>query len=168
MTARQYTRFELAHNQLEAAIALYITSRDRLSAITLAGAADVLLSQLVLRAGKPNFTERALQKDMEAGRAAVTLKVFGKEVNDMLFINQLKHFDDGAQDVIELDVDECALAAILKALANYVDLPEHKRDLVLAFKLWVKENLDPKKYNTDCDPNWVPPPPGASQATPFK
>ncbi len=165
MNPRKYTRFELAHNQLEAAIALYVTNRDRLSAITLAGAADVLLSQLVLRAGKPNFTDRALEKDIEAGRAEVPREIFGKEVNDMLFINQLKHFDDDAQEVIELDVDECALAAILKALANYVDIPQHERALVLAFRLWVQQNLDPKKYNINCDPNWTPPPPDASQVT---
>ena len=158
MTMRQYTRFELAHNQLEAAIALYITKRDRLSAITLAGAADVLLSQLVLRTGKPNFTDRALEQDLESRQRMVTREIFGKRVNDMLFINQLKHFDDGAQEVVELDVDECALAAILKALANYIDLPEHKHDLVIMFKLWAKQNLDPKKYNIAGDPNWAPQP----------
>lgn len=157
MNTRQYTRFELAHNQLEAAIALYITNRDRLSAITLAGAADVILSQLVLRAGAPNFTDQMLEREIVAGRTAITREIFGKEINDMLFINQLKHFDDDAQEFIELDIDECALASILKALANYVKLPEHKRDLVLAFKLWVKQNLDPQKYNVDCDPNWAPP-----------
>lgn len=157
MNARAYTRFELAQNQLEAAIALFITNRDRLSAITLAGAADVILSQLVLRSGKPNFTDLLLQKDTEADRARVTREAFGKEVNDMLFINQLKHFDDDAQEVVELDVDECALAAILKALANYVELPEHQHDLVQVFRLWAKQNLDPKKYNVDCDPDWAPP-----------
>jgi hypothetical protein len=156
VSLRSYTRFELAHNQLEAAIALYINNRDRLSAITLAGAADVLLAQLVLRAGKQNFTDRALEKELATGRAPITREVFGREVNDMLFINQLKHFDDDAQDVIDLDVDECALAAILKALANYVDLPEHQRDLVLAFKFWVNQNLDLRKYNINCDPNWTP------------
>lgn len=161
MNARKYTRFELAHSQLEAAIALYITNRDRLSAITLAGAADVILSQLVLRSGKSNFTDSLLKKDIEAGRSAVTREILGKEVNDMLFINQLKHFDDDAQEMIELDVDECALAAIMKALANYVDLPEHHRDLVLAFRLWVKQNLDPRKYNIHCVADWPPPPPEA-------
>lgn len=161
MSARHYTRFELAHNQLKAAIALYITNRDRLSAITLAGAADVILSQLVLRAGLPNFTDRALEKEVEAGRAVIAREIFGKEINDMLFINQLKHFDDDALEIIEMDVDECALAAISKALANYVNLPEHERELVLVFKLWVKKNLDPKIYNTDFDPNWKPPLPDA-------
>lgn len=154
MTAYNYTRFDLAHNQLEAAIALYITNRDRLSAITLAGAADVILSQLVLRAGLPNFTDRVLEKEVEAGRAAISREIFGKEINDMLCINQLKHFDDDALEFVELDVDECALAAILKALANYVKLPEHERELVLVFKLWAKQNLDSRIYNTDFDPNW--------------
>jgi hypothetical protein len=161
MSAREYTRFELAHNQLAAAIALYITNRDRLSAITLAGAADVILSQLVLRSGAPNFTDRMLEKEVEAGRTAITREIFGREINDMLFINQLKHFDDDAQEIIELDVDECALAAILKALANYVHMPEYKRDLVLAFNVWVKQNLDPQRYNIDCNPTWSPPPSAA-------
>lgn len=158
MTFSRYTRFQLAHSQLEAAIGLYITSRDRLSAITLAGAADVLLSQLVLRSGKPNFTDRLAEKNVTSEGAGFTREVVGQQVNDMLFINQLKHFDDDAQEIIEIDVDECALAAISKALANYVYLPEYDRDLVLAFKLWIKKNLDPKKYNVDCDPNWTAPP----------
>jgi len=154
VTLGQYTRFQLAHSQLEAAIGLYVTNRDRLSAITLAGAADVLLSQLVLRAGKPNFTDRLAEKDVTS-EGAVAREVVGQQVNNTLFINQLKHFDDDAEEVIELDVDECALAAISKALANYVDLPEHDRSLVLAFKVWIKENLDPMKYNVNCDPNWT-------------
>lgn len=154
MSRSQYTRFQLAHSQLEAAIGLYVTNRDRLSAITLAGAADVLLSQLVLRAGKPNFTDRLAEKDVASGGSSVAREVIGQQVNDTLFINQLKHFDDDAEEIVELDVDECALAAISKALANYVDLPEHDRSLVLAFKVWIRENLDPQKYNVNCDPNW--------------
>lgn len=157
MSLRQYTRFQLAHSQLEAAIGLYVANRDRLSAITLAGAADVLLSQLVLRSGKPNFTDRLAEKEITPEGTAATREVVGQKVNDMLFINQLKHFDDDAQEIIEIDVDECALAAILKALANYVDLPEHDRNLVLAFKVWIRKNLDPRKYNVECDPNWVAP-----------
>jgi hypothetical protein len=32
---------------------------------------------------------------------------------------------------------------------------------VQAFFLWIKQNLDPKKYNVDCEPNWVEPKPEA-------
>lgn len=154
MNLRQYTRFQLAHSQLEAAIGLYVTNRDRLSAITLAGAADVLLSQLVLWSRNTNFTDRLAEKELASDGSSIPREVVGRQVNDLLFINQLKHFGDDAQEIIEIDVDECALAAILKALANYVDLPDHDKRLVLAFKVWIRENLDPKKYNVECDPKW--------------
>lgn len=160
MSRSQYTRFQLAHSQLEAAVGLYVTNRDRLSAITLAGAADVLLSQLVLRTGKPNFTDLLAEKDVASGGSSVAREVIGEQVNNTLFINQLKHFDDDAEEIVELDVDECALAAISKALANYVDLPEHDRSLVLAFKVWTRNNLDPQIYNVNCDPNWSASPEG--------
>lgn len=158
MSVGQYTRFQLAHSQLEAAIGLYVTNRDRLSAITLAGAADVLLAQLVLRAGKPNFTDRLAEKDVTLDGTVLRREIVGQKINDILYINQLKHFDDDAEETIDIDVDECGLAAILKALANYVDLPEHDKNLVLAFKLWIRENLDSTKYNVNCDPNWTAPP----------
>lgn len=48
MTLKSYTRFELAENQLEAAIGLFGSGADRFSVISLAGAADVILSRLVL------------------------------------------------------------------------------------------------------------------------
>lgn len=48
MTLKSYTRFELAENQLEAAIGLFGSGGDRFSVISLAGAADVILSRLVL------------------------------------------------------------------------------------------------------------------------
>jgi hypothetical protein len=85
----------------------------------------------------------------------------GKAVNDMLLINAL-HFDKGDNGIVEVDdLEECALAAILKAMANYVVLSGKKEDWVQAFFFWIKQNLDPKKYNVDCDPNWVEPKPEA-------
>jgi hypothetical protein len=52
------------------------------------------------------------------------------------------------------DLDECAFAAILKGMANYVTLAGRKEDWVAAFFLWVKENMDPNKYNVNFDPEW--------------
>jgi hypothetical protein len=48
-----------------------------------------------------------------------------------------------------LDPDECALAAISKALVNYVALAGDRKDIVLAFKAWAWQNLDAKKYDGD-------------------
>lgn len=157
MTLRTYTRLELAANQLEAAIGLFVSGRDRFSVITLAGAADVILSRLVINTRQENFTESMLKEEIEKGSAAQTREEFGKAINDTLFINHLKHLNDDEDGYIEIEPEECAIAVILKALANYVELVGRKDTFVLAFLAWVKLNLDPKKYNVNCDPNWVPP-----------
>lgn len=158
MTVKTYSRFELAENQLTAAIGLFVSGGDRFSVISLAGAADVILSRLVLNSGKENFTDHMLRWEVEQGAEPLTREVYGKGMNDTLFINQLKHMDDDDNGVIEIEPEECALAAILKALANYVALAGQQKDIVLAFKAWVRQNLDPKKYNVHCDPHWKPQP----------
>lgn len=61
------------------------------------------------------------------------------------------------------DLDESALAATLKAMANYVVLAGKKEDWVQAFFFWIRQNLDPKKY----DANWVEPKPEAEPQTNF-
>ena len=156
MTNKAYTRLELAANQLEAAISLFVAGRDRFSVITLAGAADVILSRLVINSGQENFTESILRSEIEQYGADRTREEVGKEINGTLFINHLKHMDDDDDGYIDIDLEECALAAILKSLANYVTLAGRKDAFVQAFLVWVKLNLDPKKYNVDCNPNWMP------------
>lgn len=157
MTLKAYTRLELAANQLEAAISLFVAGRDRFSVITLAGAADVILSRLIINAGEENFTESILKEEADQGGPVRTREEVGHKINNLFFINQLKHMDDDEDGYIELDPDECAIGAILKALANYVVLAGQKDRFVQAFLSWVKLNLDPRKYNVDCDPNWVSP-----------
>lgn len=156
MTLKTHRRLELAENQLEAAIGLFVSGGDKYSVISLAGAADVILCRLVSNSGKENFTEFSLQQDVEKGAPVATIQSHGKDINDTLFINHLKHMDEGEDGYIELDVEECALGAILKALANYVIIAGREKDFVKAFLAWVRLNLDPKKYNIHCDPNWNP------------
>lgn len=95
MSTKAYTRLELAADQLYAAVCLFITGRDRFSVITLAGAADVILSRLVLNSGQENFTDSIAQMEVEKGGPERTRAVVGKAVNDMLLINEIKHFDPG-------------------------------------------------------------------------
>lgn len=156
MTAKTYKTLELAENQLQTSIGLFLSGGDKFSAITLAGAADVILCRLVLNAGQENFTEFAMREANTNGESNETRESHGRLINDTLFINDLKHMDDDEDGFIVMDVDECALGAILKALANYVILAGSKKDFVQAFLAWVRLNLDPKKYNIYCDPNWKP------------
>lgn len=156
MTLRLYSRLELARNQLRAAIGLFVSGGDRFSVITLAGAADVLLSRLVINAGLENFTDSELKRELELGGTANSREEFGRGINDTLYINQLKHMDDGDDGYVDFDPDECALASVLKAIVNYALLGGRKDDFVLAFMAWVKLNLDPKRYNVDLEPEWTP------------
>ena len=55
MIVERYQRFDLAANQLETAIGLYIGGHDKFSVITLAAAADGILSQLVNKKGEKTF-----------------------------------------------------------------------------------------------------------------
>ena len=149
-----YTRLQLASFQLEAAIGLYVSGRDRFSVITLAGAADTILAALVIKNDKETFTEHMLEKTAIEGEAVMSREDFGRAINDLLGINALKHLDINDQGVVDLDPEECALAAILKALPNYLILEGHDHNLFLMFRVWVSENLDPQKYNVHFDPDW--------------
>ncbi|KQU75619.1 MULTISPECIES: hypothetical protein [unclassified Rhizobacter] len=155
---KTYTRLQIAENQLRSAMGLFMTGRDRFSVITLAGAADVILTQLSIKAGNESFTADLLAQHIAEGGMVETREQHGKKVNDILFINHCKHLDDDEDGYLELeDVEEAALGAILKALVNYVRIDGFRRDLVEAFRLWGKQNLDPTKYNVDSDPNWKKP-----------
>ena len=157
MSIETYTRLRLAESQLESAMGLFITGQDRFSVITLAGAADVLLARLVSNAGGEPFTDHLLEAHRAAGGTDESREVHGKRVNDTLFINQLKHLDDGNDGCVEMEPEECALGAILKAVVNYVQLDGHKPSLIGAFRHWMVKNLDHTKYKVHCDPNWEQP-----------
>jgi hypothetical protein len=153
MTVQTHRRLDLAENQLETAVGLFIGGHNRFSVIALAAAADGIFVQLVANKGEENFIEFSLRK--ESGKKLTRGKL-GKQVNDILHINALKHMDKDDDGYVVMDVEQCAIAAILKAIANFVRLRGREVDFVIAFLAWVKLNLDPKVYNVDCDPDWEP------------
>jgi len=153
MALKSHKKLDLASNQLETAIGLFVSGGDKFSVITLAGAADVILCQLVLNKGEENFTDYQLKnvKDKNISR-----QKYGREINDTLSINALKHMDDDDDGMVTLNLDECALGAILKAIVNLVKLKGNDVHYVQAFMAWSRLNLDPNKYNIYGDPNWEP------------
>lgn len=147
MSVKTYSRLELAQHQLESAIGIFVSGGDRFSVISLAGAADVIFSRLLITRGIENFTELSLRKEHKQGNKIKSRESHGKELNDTLFINHLKHMDEDDDGFIELDPEECALAAILKAVANFVSIAGKQHDFIQAFFVWMRLNLDPEKYN---------------------
>lgn len=153
MTVREYTRLQLAECQLEAAIGLFMVGRDRFAVITLAGAADVILSQLAFDKDKSNFTDALMEEAIRNGTAERTRAEHGRAINDVLFINDMKHMDKEEDGFVDMDPEECAFGAIMKAMVNYIAIVGRKHSTVAAFLLWVGRNMDLKKYNLSGDPN---------------
>jgi hypothetical protein len=78
--------------------------QDRSSAITLAGAAHVILSQFLLNDGKENFSDQLMKQEAETTGVMPARGAHGRAVNDMLMINAFKHMDPGDDDQVEMDV----------------------------------------------------------------
>ena len=144
-----HRKCDIASKQLESAIGLFVSNRDKLSAITLAGAADTILNQLLLNDGKENFTDYLRKKAASKTGVLQTRGEYGKEINDILRINSLKHMDKNDDDYVEMDLEECALAAILKAVANYARLAGKQAGFIQAFLHWVRLNVDPQRLQED-------------------
>lgn len=149
MAEEKYTKLELAEKQLESAIGLFLSRRDRISAITLAGAADGIFHGLVLKAGKQPFADYAIGVKEALTKETPAKAKYAKHINDTLKINDLKHMDENASEEIDLDPDISALGAILKAIANHAQLvPEHP-DFIKAMLQWAWMFYDGKTIRED-------------------
>lgn len=131
-----HSKLDVATHQLRTAVMLFCTGRDRFSAITLAGAADVILSQLLLQAKGENFSDHLMRRDAEASGVMPERSEHGRAINDMLMINAMKHMDPDDDDFVEMDVRVSAMATVGKAVANYAQLCGKDADVVKAFRYW--------------------------------
>jgi hypothetical protein len=133
---------------------LFIGGHDKFSVITLAAAADGILSQLVNDKSEKTFIEILAGETDDAKTASRS--AMGTHVNQLLCINTLKHMDEGDDGNVVVDLFNCALATILVAVADFVTLRGRGEGFVEAFLLWARQNLDPKIYNVDCEPDGNP------------
>lgn len=135
----EHKLLDLAVNQLETAVALFISGHDKFSVVTLAGAADAILSQYVTRQNRKNFSRLIAEKDNRLD----DYKQVGSEINDVLHINALKHLDPGDEEYVDIDdLDACSIAAILKALVNYKILnPVRGMQFIEAFRQYLSSNV---------------------------
>lgn len=149
MTETSFSKLKLAQQQLKTAIGLFISRNDRISAITLAGAADGILHGLVLKAGKQPFADYVIAVSEAMGGQTPSKAKTGKHINDKLNINDLKHMDEDAKENVVLDVDISALGAILKAIANHHTLVPDHPDFIKAMLRWTWLFYDGEQIKED-------------------
>lgn len=106
---------DVAIRQLNFAIDLFLSNKEPLAVITLAGAAEEILGRLVSRDGKVNMKDELvrLDKELTGGREFV---VVSNEINGLR--NSLKHANDLSENFIEYD-EAAPLAYLMRAIVNY-------------------------------------------------
>lgn len=110
-------KIEIAHQQLEMAINLYMEKKEYICAIALAGAAEEIFADLVKHRGGENhlsFAKRVKEKQTGNEVTIKTLREIGNKVR-----NALKHADRDPDAIIEFDEVMEAKAILCCALANY-------------------------------------------------
>lgn len=149
----RYHKFDIARGQLETAIRLFLTDGcDMFSAITLAAASGEILHQLVLNDKKQPFVDYVIKVNdfKNLGKTPKRSSMIS-HIHSLLFVNALKHFDEKSDAFVEFDAEECALAAILKAMVDYKTLTGEHTEAMKAFLGWAYLNLDSesllKNYN---------------------
>lgn len=120
---------EIARRQIETALDLFFVQGDILSIITLAGAGEEILGNLLQRAGEPCAMDHLIDYDKCLTVTGRDPKIVNEEVNGIR--NSLKHANRPFEDELEVD-SEHAVAMLTRAVANYVSLegsltpPMHK------------------------------------------
>ena len=132
------TQTDAANHQLEKSISLFITENDFICAITLAGAADGILSSLVKKRGM-----KTAFHDQKEALKRYNHGLTDKQINDLhlnLVRNAFKHatMDEGENKEYALETE--SILYITRAIDNYIrlDLPITHR--IKEFIYWVNEN----------------------------
>lgn len=142
MTEKTYSKVEIAREQLKTATRLFLLEIDDSSVISLAGAAGNILHQVVINEGKEPFYEYARRICQSITGRMPSRESYTHRINQLFGINAHKHLGKNSPETIELDLRQCALNALSKAMADYSKLYGSKEDFVHAFYQWAWINLD--------------------------
>lgn len=120
MAEQLYSRLELAQEQLEVALLLFLEKQSYPSAITLAGAAEEIFGKELVRRGKRPTLDWKFDK-----MAVVHKLLHGKELEHKSFVaaenlirNSLKHLNETDTPDIAVDLEDTACWMLVRACEN--------------------------------------------------
>jgi hypothetical protein len=110
------TKFDAAAEQLDWAIKLYFDHRAYVPAITLAGAAEEILGELLGEASIFSVLRQSLASEFGLSPAVVSQQHLNRGKN------WVKHWKDLRDDeTTTIDLENDALQLIVRAMSNYLD-----------------------------------------------
>ena len=128
----KFTKKEIAKRQIDTALKLFFEKKDILSIITLAGAGEEIIGQLLRRAGKAN----SIDDIIDIGK-----KIMKENWNEKFFVssrringirNNLKHVSNTDNDELEINFDD-VLLMLARAVHNYNALDHDTSPLMVRF-----------------------------------
>jgi len=86
---------------------------------------------------------------LEGARAYAITRSSDEAYSQAAVHQRNEHHDKDAQDIIQLDAEECALAAILKAVVDYKTLTGNETEAMKALFGWCYKNLESEQMLKD-------------------
>ena len=140
---KTHDRIDLACEQLDCALELFLSQRSHVSALTLAGASEEILGQALRHIGSATTLDATFPlveptQTLISGRS-YTSKEFRNEKNRVR--NAAKHMRDPSQQTIDADLEDEALWMIVRTCDNYrrLNFPETER--MAKFEEWFYKNI---------------------------
>src|SRR4030042_200584 len=103
MPETRFHKSEIARCQLETAVRLFLSGRDRSSVITLAGASSGILDRLVRNAGMEPFVDYACRVCRELRGHTPKRRSYSHHIDKTLGVIAHKHLSKEDSETIELD-----------------------------------------------------------------
>ena len=131
------SKSDLAKIQIERAIDLFINERDFVCTITLAGAAEEMLGNILHLTGEESILAELLPWFQETYDTNLTFGQFSKGANEVR--NELKHGHQNPDLEHVVDISE-ALAAqmLMRSLVNYKNAQLEPTEAMYEFHAWIK------------------------------
>lgn len=143
-----YQRIDLAREQLDVALEIFLSHRSHVSALTLAGAAEEIFGKsLALRGEKTTLQHKhSIIAPVEElfQHKRYNWKEFITEENRVR--NAVKHMKDETEATVVADIEDEALWLIVRACDNYRGLGLEPTSLMLEFDNWFFENVVDLEY----------------------
>jgi hypothetical protein len=143
VTEQTYNRIELAVEQLEIALSLFLEKQSFVGALTLAGAAEEILGKTLQRKAEQN----SLDWKYENTRWWHA-KLYGKPLSNGEFAdnenrarNAAKHIGCANDMTVTVDLEDAALWMIVRAYDNFERLQLPRTMKMLDFDNWFHEHV---------------------------
>jgi hypothetical protein len=138
-----HRRIDLAIEQLDTALELFLSGRSFASALTIAGAAEEILGKALSLTDRQHVLDYRYESlnamHLELHGTPIQKEQFFKDENRAR--NAAKHMRSLAEDTITVDLQEAAVWMLVRACANYDALEYPRTDRMRQFDDWFYEHV---------------------------